>query len=217
MASGSDNDNRHGQQQDVRRTAEDIPPGDDMMSAERASAYENKVRNISIAIFVAAVIGGAWLFNLGRSSWEPQPQESMFVPRGGESAQKSYAPPPAQHFQSTFQAEEGGTPAVYDPLVVAHPRNPYDLPVFEADAPHDSLRMTVGEVKKIAPRNDKMSDGSTRQNLYARTEFYQPESRGVCFFYQYMGTVPTYNVGARVRVQYDTRVKDVCGSSRIVK
>lgn len=191
---------------------------EDYMPPEAAAAYERKAKIIAVCIVAAVLFAGALVFDLGTSSWEPQPRETIFVPKGNKKT-----PPDVQHdvpqaYDDHPPSYSSPSPApVFDRLLVAHPRNPYDLPVFDADTPHDGLRMTAGEVKKIDTRNDKMNDGSTRKNLYARTEFYQPESRGVCYFYQYMGLEPTYSVGERVRVQYDTRAKDVCGSSRIVK
>jgi hypothetical protein len=181
------------------------------MSPEAAAAYERRAKITGVCIFAAVLFAGALIFDLGKSAWEPQQRESIFAPTGSWKV-----PEMAQQNQPYPGAANPPQPA-YDPLLLAHPRNAYDLPVRAEDASQAGLRMTAGEVKAIAPRNDKMSDGSVRKNLYARTEFYQPESRGVCYFHQYMGTVATYKVGDRVRVQYDTQARDICGSSRIVK
>lgn len=195
-------------------------PHDGHMPPEAAAAYERKAKIVGLCVFAAVLLAGAIVFDLGTSSWEPQRRESIFVPAGKGKTETGYAQdtssyPPQP--ESAWRGEDENLPAVWDPLLLAHPRNAYDLPVREADAPQSQLRLTAGEVKAIAPRNDKMNDGSVRKNLYARTEFYQPESGGVCYFHQYMGEVATYKVGDRVRVQYDTQASDVCGSSRIVK
>jgi len=196
-------------------------PHDGHMPPEAAAAYERKAKIVGLCVFAAVLLAGAIVFDIGTSSWEPQRRESIFVPTGKGKTETGYAQDTASYPpqpESAWRDEDEKPPqAVWDPLLLAHPRNAYDLPVREEDAPQAGLRLTAGEVKAIAPRNDKMSDGSVRKNLYARTEFYQPESRGVCYFHQYMGTVATYKVGDRVRVQYDTQAGDVCGSSRIVK
>lgn len=201
------------------------PEGEGYMPPAAAAAYERKAKIIGVCIFMAVLLTGAIIFDLGTSAWEPQRRESIFVPTGKGQPQSetsndyrqdvtSYPPQPESAQEDVGESRPA---VVWDPLVLAHPRNAYDLPVYDADAPQSWLRLTAGEVKAIAPRNDKMSDGTVRKNFYARTEFYQPESGGNCFFHQYMGTVATYRVGERVRIQYDTSAKDVCGTSRIVK
>lgn len=181
------------------------------MPPAAAAAYERRAKITGVCIFVAVLFAGALIFDLAKSAWEPQQRESIFTPTGSWKV-----PEMAQQTAPYPDAANPPQPA-YDHLLLAHPRHPYDLPVRAEDGLQAGLRVTVAEVKAIAPRSDKMNDGSVRKNLYARTEFYQPESRGVCYFYQYMGTVATYNVGDRVRVEYDTQASDVCGSARIVK
>jgi len=203
--------------QEAERQGHGQPRPDDYMPPEAAAAYERKAKIIGLCIFLAVLLAGVIVFNIGRSAWEPLPREAMLVPAGKGQAATGYAQDTASYPQQPQRAEDQNPQAVWDPLLLAHPRNAYDLPVREEDAPQSRLRLTDAEVKSLAPRRDKMSDGSVRQNLYARTEFYMPEVRGVCFFYQYMGTAATYKVGDRVRVQYDTSAKDVCGTSRIVK
>ncbi len=77
-----------------------------------------------------------------------------------------------------------------DTLQLKNPRHAYDLPV----GPYDSdpkWRTVRGIVTAIAPRTDRMTDGSQRKNLYARTEFYIKDSNMNCFFHQYMGETAT--------------------------
>jgi len=75
----------------------------------------------------------------------------------------------------------------------------------------------TGNVTAIVPRQDSMSNGTVRQNLYARTEFFVPEKNKNCYFHQYMGLTASYKVGDAVHVQYDPHARDFCGTARIVK
>jgi hypothetical protein len=181
------------------------------MSSKAAAAYERRAKITGVCILFAVLFAAALIFDLGKSAWKPEQRESIFAPTG------NWKVPEMAQQTSPYPDAANPPQPIYDQLLLAHPRNAYDLPVREEDGSQAGLRVTAGEVKAIAPRSDKMSDGSVRKNLYARTEFYQPESRGVCYFHQYMGTVATYSVGDRVRVQYDTQAGDICGSSRIVK
>ena len=108
------------------------------------------------------------------------------------------------------------SPSSFDGLTLADPRRPYDLPATEREN-NPALRVTMGSVTAIAPRHDIMSNGSARQNLYARTEFYVPEKNRNCYFHQYMGLTATYKSGDTVQVQYDPNAADFCGTGRIVK
>jgi hypothetical protein len=196
---------------DARDQHKDSDQATDYMPPEVAAAYVRKARIVAACIFLGILFGGVQLFDIGVSSWEPLPRETVSAPRDNKKTQQNT---PRENYAPSFSS---AGEAAFDPLLPAHPRNAYDLPVYVADAPQENLRITAGEVRAIAPRKDTMSDGSARKNLYARTEFYQPESGGTCFFHQYMGTVATYRVGERVRIQYDTSAKDICGSSRIIK
>lgn len=177
------------------------------MSAPEAAAYERRAKAIGIGIFLVVLFGGAILFDMGADSWSPKQRESMFVPRG-----------PASGADKPVPGQTAGTArgSADDALLLAQPRNAYDLPATD-ESPEGWLRVTTGEVKAFAPRRDRMNDGSTRKNLYARTEYFMPDKRADCYFHQYMGLEPVYTVGQRVRIQYDPTADDPCGTSRIVK
>lgn len=175
------------------------------MSAPEAAAYERRAKAIGIGIFLAVLFGGAILFDMGADSWSPQQRESMFVPRAPSSSGDAPAPDNA-----------AGAAGRADTLLLAQPRNAYDLPATD-ESSEGWLRVTTGEVKAFAPRRDRMNDGSTRKNLYARTEYFMPDKRADCYFHQYMGLAPVYTIGQRVRIQYDPTADDPCGTSRIVK
>lgn len=176
------------------------------MSAPEAAAYERRAKAIGIGIFLVVLFGGAILFDMGADSWSPKQRESMFVPRGPSSGADKPVP------DQTAGAAGGRA----DALLLAQPRNAYDLPATDK-SPEGWLRVTTGEVKAFAPRRDRMNDGSTRKNLYARTEYFMPDKRADCYFHQYMGLEPVYTIGQRVRIQYDPTADDPCGTSRIVK
>ena len=177
------------------------------MSAPEAAAYERRAKAIGIGIFLVVLFGGAILFDMGADSWSPKQRESMFVPRG-----------PASGADKPVPGQTAGTArgSADDALLLAQPRNAYDLPATD-ESPEGWLRVTTGEVKAFAPRRDRMNDGSTRKNLYARTEYFMPDKRADCYFHQYMGLEPVYTIGQRVRIQYDPTADDPCGTSRIVK
>lgn len=211
------------EEQPAPRKEEDTPPLEDSyMSPREAAGYERRAKTIGIGIFLVVLFGGAVLFDMGASSWSPQQRESIFVPKG--------APAPAEIAQQDIprRMQQGSMPPQpeapvtrrtnprgYNDLVLQNPRSGYDLPA-QSPSPEGWLRMTTGVVMAHAPRRDRMNDGSTRKNLYARTEYYMPDVRSNCFFHQYMGLEPVYTVGQRVRIQYDPTADDVCGSSRIV-
>lgn len=107
-------------------------------------------------------------------------------------------------------------PSSFDGLTLANPRNAYDLPVTQHEK-NPKLHFATGRVTSIVPRHDIMSNGSARQNLYARTEFTVPEHNRNCFFHQYMGLTAVYKVNDMVPIQYDPNAKDFCGTARVVK
>ncbi|HRI76284.1 MAG TPA: hypothetical protein PLX33_04765 [Alphaproteobacteria bacterium] len=212
------------EEQPVPHKQDDTQPLEDSyMSPREAAGYERRAKMIGIGIFLAVLFGGAILFDIGASSWSPQQRESIFVPKGtpapAEMAQQDI---PRRMYDDNNMPPQPEPPVArranprgYDNLILQNPRSGYDLPA-QAPSPEGWLRMTTGVVKAHAPRRDRMNDGSTRKNLYARTEYYMPDVRSNCFFHQYMGLEPVYSIGQRVRIQYDPTADDACGTSRIV-
>lgn len=165
------------------------------LSEQQAKAYVRKIAFVAVLFFALLGAGGFYIYKIVDNHFDD-------------------TPPPQQI--PTGLAKNFHKPAGKDPLVLANPRNPYDLPV----APHEKnpkLRFITGRVTAIAPRHDIMSNGSARKNLYARTEFYVPEQNKNCYFHQYMGLQATYQVGDTVQVQYDPSARDFCGTARIVE
>lgn len=174
------------------------------LSDAAAKSYERKVAFATLLFFAAVITGGVFLVK----SLIGDP----VTPLSPDALQQAATQPAA-----VKKTDSASAPAAADDgLVLARPRNAYDLPV----APHDKdpkLRFITGRVTAIVPRHDIMSNGSARQNLYARTEFAVPEHNRNCFFHQYMGLTAVYKVDDMVPVQYDPDAKDFCGTARIVK
>lgn len=158
---------------------------------------------------------GAPAEQLTPPSYRQSPQERM------RDYERARTDPDAPVTSRPQDSDIDGAPpqpayAAEDPLRIMNAHLPYDRPIGVYDA--DPKWLTVrGRVTKIVPRSDRMTDGSRRENLYARTEFYYKESNMNCYFHQYLGLTTTLQVGDYVLVQYDPRAKDPCGTSHIVK
>lgn len=163
------------------------------LSEQQAKNYVRKVVFVAVLFFAMLIAGGFYLFKIVDNHFDDTPPQ---VPTG-----------PVKNFHR---------PVAKDTLVVANPRNPYDLPVTQHEK-NPKLRFITGNVTAVVPRHDIMSNGSARQNLYARTEFYVPEKDKNCYFHQYMGLQATYKVGDAVQVQYNPAASDFCGTARIVE
>ena len=175
------------------------------LSEQQAKNYVRKVVFVAVLFCAVLIAGGFYAYKIVVNHFDDTPQQK--IPAG---IIKNFHKPSVKDRQMQTQ------PYKKDTLVVANPRNPYDLPV----APHENnpkLRFITGRVTAIAPRHDIMSNGSARKNLYARTEFHVPEQNKNCYFHQYMGLRATYKVGDAVQVQYDPNAKDFCGTARIVE
>ncbi|HEX2751512.1 MAG TPA: hypothetical protein VHP34_00090 [Alphaproteobacteria bacterium] len=213
------------------------PNDDDMLSQSDARKFERNVAIVGV-IFFAVFCAGLWIV-MKNVADGPLPPPS-FVPTGDIATQSEihapkihlpesntrenrveYAVPPDSVIDVPQESDIDGAPPqpVFQPadtLQLKNPRHAYDLPV----GPYDSdpkWRTVRGIVTAIAPRTDRMTDGSQRKNLYARTEFYIKDSNMNCFFHQYMGETATLQVNDYVLVQYDPKASDACGSSHIVK
>lgn len=159
------------------------------LSAAQAKNYVRKIAFIAILIFAVLIAGVFYLVNIIKEPAAPVPSPTMTA-------------------TATTTATDG--------LTLAKPRSAYDLPVTQREN-NPALRMTIGSVTAVVPRHDIMSNGSARQNLYARTDFFVAEKNRNCYFHQYMGLEAVYKVGNTVNVQYDPNAPDFCGTGRIVK
>ena len=121
------------------------------LSDEQAKSYVRKIVVAAVLVFAVLIAGVFYLVN---------------IIKGDPVA--PLAPPAA----NTNIAATAHT-AAPDGLALANPRSAYDLPVTERDKDPE-LRLITGRVTAVVPRHDIMSNGSARQNLYARTEFTVP-------------------------------------------
>jgi hypothetical protein len=139
---------------------------------------------------------------------------------GSDGATGMPAPPVSMMDRPQESGIDGAPPQPVYPapetLLIMNAHRPYDRPIGAYDA-DPKWRTVRGMVTAIVPRTDRMTDGSRRQNLYARTEFYFKDSLMNCFFHQYMGETATLQVNDYVLVQYDPKASDACGTSHIVK
>ena len=164
------------------------------LSDAQAKSYERKIVFAAMLVFAVLIAGVFYLVSL----FKGDPVTPLT--------------PPAANLTAAATAAT----AAPDGLTLAHPRSAYDLPVTQHEK-NPKLHFATGRVTAIVPRHDIMSNGSARQNLYARTEFTVPEHNRNCFFHQYMGLTATYKVNDMVPIQYDPNAKDFCGTARVVK
>ncbi len=168
---------------------ENITPEQNTLSTGAAQTLERKIIFVALIMVGLAAFGGAFLFDRAHDAM--MPPQPIYVPT------VDYIAPP-------------------DVLTIKGATRPYDLPV-DVYSSDDTLRTVRGRVTDIVPRTDRMTDGNTRENLYARTEYFSKEQNMNCYFHQYMGLVATYKVHDAVLVQFDPQAGDACGTSRIVK
>ena len=203
----------------------------DNLSQKDAKRLERVVVFCGVIVFVL-VAAGIW-FAVKQITDKPLPPPS-FVPTGDvaaqyeinriEQARDEMQPQPAAPISvidTPQQSDIEGAPPqpvfqTADTLQLKNPRRAYDRPIGAYDR-HPKWRTVRGMVTAHAPRTDRMSDGSRRKNLYARTEFYSKEDDMNCYFHQYMGAVATLQVNEYVLVQYDPAAPDACGTAHIVK
>ena len=203
---------------------------DDNLSQKEAKRLERVVVAFGV-IFFALVTTGIW-FAVKQITDKPLPPPS-FVPTGDVATQYEInrieparevppqPPAPISVIDQPQQSEIDGAPPqpvfeAADTLQLKNPRHAYDLPIGTYDS-DPKWRTVRGIVTAHAPRTDRMSDGSSRKNLYARTAFYSKEDNMNCYFHQYMGAVATLQVNDYVLVQYDPAARDACGTAHIVK
>jgi len=173
------------------------------LSEQQAKSYVRKIALIAVVVFVILIAGGIYITKVVNSHFDDTSSPTNV-------SQNIFSNPFAKMQASPRPATTG------DEVVVANPRNAYDLPVSRYEK-NLRLRFMTGNITAIVPRQDRMSNGTVRQNLYARTEFLVAEKNKNCYFHQYMGTRATYKVGDTVHVQYDPNAQDFCGSARIVE
>jgi len=144
---------------------------------------------------------------------EKRPLQEEPVPDGRDNPPATVNTPQDSNIEGAPPQPVYRTP---DTATILHAHQPYDRPIGAYDP--DPKWLTVrGTVTAIVPRTDRMTDGKRRENLYARTEFYDRDSNLNCYFHQYMGQTATLQTGDYVLVQYDPRAVDPCGTSHIVK
>jgi len=173
------------------------------LSERQAKNYVRKVAFAAVLFFAVLIAGGVYITKVVNKHFGDTPSP---VKISQNIFRNPFAKPQAVPSPTTSNSE----------TVPANPRSAYDLPVSRYDK-NPSLRFMTGNVTAIVPRQDSMSNGTVRQNLYARTEFFVPEKNKNCYFHQYMGLTASYKVGDAVHVQYDPHARDFCGTARIVK
>jgi len=164
-------------------------PAQNHLSTTAAQKLERKIVFVAVVALGLAAFGGAFLFDRAHDAM--MPPQPIYVPTIDD-----VSPP--------------------DVLTIKGATSLYDLPV-DVYSSDDTLRTVRGRVTDIVPRTDRMTDGKTRENLYARTEYFIKEQNMNCYFHQYMGLVATHKVNDAVLVQFDPQAGDACGTSRIVK
>lgn len=209
----------------------DMHDTDKTLSQKEGQRLERTVALFGV-VFFALLATGIW-FAVTYVTGKPLPTPS-FVPTGDIATQSEInriaqpqrilPPQPAQPLSVTGRPQhseiDGAPPQPVfqstDTLQLQNPRHAYDLPVGAYDS-DPKWRTVRGRVTAHAPRTDRMSDGSRRKNIYARTEFYAQAKNMNCYFHQYMGAAATLQVDDVVLVQYDPAARDACGTARIVK
>lgn len=179
----------------------------------KAQQFENRVTAGAVLVGLLLMVG-IWFalqdIEQGTREWREKLPDNLTL----EEFVPPVTPAPKASPPQTYPSQNAGESYYLSPPQIgsSHPaHNPYrdyNQPFVQAE----------GLVTHNVTRSDRMPDGQTIENHYARIEYTPKGGANGCYFHQFVGetSVPLHlQPGQYVTVEYQKDVPDWCGSSGI--